>query len=185
LAVGVWRLGRDRGLPIGDGAEEPPLFAQIDPPLLKRQRVLIDEMARVFPDQLAWVAETQQRVWIGLESEAASPSSQPTLAVRVVVARRTQQGWTCVWSADVISQQEQVVRLARDAGSEAEFSVWTYLLPDGLVAVDSRLDYQGAAAFESHSSGVQRPGVPKAVGTLQPGEYQVFQTVVVMDSEVS
>jgi hypothetical protein len=66
-----------------------------------------------------------------------------------------------------------------------ELVLWAYPVDKDLVAVDAKLSLSGPA-LESTFSGLQRSGVPMPVYAVERDgtEFQVFQTVAVLESEV-
>ncbi len=154
---------------------------------------LLREMERLFENRLEWVAETDGRVLLEIRGEGPDEGRIPAptgLAVRVVVVRRTpnQSQWNPVWAVDLVARQEQVIRLTPESTAlpeGAELFLWAYAADEQMVAVDSSLSL-GGLPVESTFSGMQQSGIPTVVhATERSGvQYQVFQTVAILDNEV-
>ena len=112
------------------------------------------------------------------------------MAVRLVVTRQAADGNPCpVWSLDVISSSQQIVRLKGDLPDGADVMLWNYSLPDGMIAVDARLDLpevDSTLRLQANYTGLQESGVPKALYSWTAGEaeYEVYQTVTAIDDRV-
>ena len=154
---------------------------------------LLREMERLFEDRLDWVAETDGRVLLEISREGPDEGrihAPVGVAVRVVVVRRNsdQSQWNPVWAVDLVARQEQVIRLTPESTAlpkGAKFFLWAYAADEQMVAVDSRLSL-GGLPVESTFSGLQQSGIPTVVhATERSGvQYQVFQTVAILDNEV-
>lgn len=195
LCVGGWWLTRQEPR-IGAGTSVttppsvlspsvPPEFAWLQRSQLAGKAVLLAEVERVFGDRLAWIAETNGHVSFGLTPDA--DRSRTPLAVRVVLVRR-RDGAAAepVWAVDLVARSEQVVRVVPEDAQGAEVLVWAYSLPDGKIAVDTNLALTAPVSVVSTQSGLQEDGVPTGVFTARHGdaEYELFQTVSVLESEV-
>jgi hypothetical protein len=183
------RLGPERGR---DGqrrqSADLPAEVRLDRHQLAAQANLFAAMEEVFADRLTWMAEAEGKVMLGIESENPAPpdGSQPITIRLVVVAREPgEAAWHRRFSVDCIARSEQLVELAPPEGAEAGVAFWAHVLPDGMIAVDTRLDVAGAYP-EACSSAVQRPRVPMQILDLRTkrSEYRVFQTVAVLPREV-
>ena len=65
-------------------------------------------------------------------------------------------------------------------------TLWTYTLPDGMIAIDSRLDLDGdTVRLDKGYCGLQQAGIPKTIDTWnsQGAEYEVYQTVAPVGEE--
>jgi hypothetical protein len=143
---------------------------------------LLAEVERLFDDHLAWVAETNNDVSLGIEPSGSSGSDRPRVAVRVVVMQRSSptDPWLAIWKGDVAARAEELVQVD-SPGDGSQLKLWTYVLPDGAVSVDSELAMPGAPAMWKSTS-VQQPQVPLQVLSNRQGdaEYQVWQTAAVL-----
>jgi hypothetical protein len=139
-------------------------------------QTLHSEMDRLFADRLAWLAETNQEVFLGLGESYAVHG--PRIALRVIVLKRASnaKSWQEIWAGDVVSRPEELVQLSTTREA-SRLSLWTHVLPDGAVAVDTKLDIGGNGPVWTSSS-VQKPQVPQQVisARAQGGEFQVWQT---------
>ncbi len=169
----------------------PPEFAWLNDDKLQSKAALLAEMESLFDGQLAWLAEDGNRIELGL-TEATGPSSGPVedqrLAVRLVVVRRdtNSSDWQVAWAMDVASRPEELVRVASKETSSDTLQLWSYQLPDGLIAVDCNLQLAGDVKLNAESSTLCRNGQPQQILETTQGdiEYRVFQTVALLDSEV-
>jgi hypothetical protein len=139
-------------------------------------------MDRLFSERLAWVAETNQDVSLGLDE--TSSTGGPRVAVRVVVLKRMADAktWQPIWIGDVVSRPEELVQLS--TSDTSRLSLWTHLLPDGALAVDTELGIEDSGTVWSSSS-VQQSQVPQQVlfARAQGGEFQVWQTVALFPED--
>jgi len=193
VSLGVfWFALQDHGsVPEND---LPPDYAWLRDEQIQNKEVLLAEMENMFDSRLAWLAETGDRVEFGLDRSSAGDVEQPAsdatrLAVRVVVERRPQGSadWQLAWALDVVSRSEDVVRVAPRGADGNELRLWTYQLPDGLIAIDSELQLAGRDRFHATTSGIQEDRQPVQVLTTRDKgtEYRIFQTVAVLDGKVS
>ena len=193
LAVGLaWLVGGQGtqmaerpALPAGhvrpDGPA--PASAWLAPPPVDAKRELLVELQRVFEGRVAWVAETASRIRLGLNGDDAGGAA---LAIRLVLVQRLDDAAPRpVWAIDLISGEERLVNLPADAAEGAEVAVWTYALPDGLLAVDGDIRWpQRSELPRAAYTGLLRPGVPQVVFQWQSDgvEYEVYQSVSVLGS---
>lgn len=168
-----------------EGADWPP-SARFAPGQIAEKAALVAGMEDTFGAGLAWVAEHDRRVDVGLMTETP-PRRGVAVAVRIVVLARHagDSVWRPVWQSDVVTRDEQVVDVAAGPGAAGRLRLWTHPLPDGAIAVDGELSLVAANPPVAASySGVQRPGEPRRVtGDRNNGvEWQVIQTVVPLGS---
>jgi hypothetical protein len=158
--------------------------------ILARAR-LLRETEWLFDGRLAWWAEVgadvERQVKMGLDEEPRAAG--PSVAVRLVVARRDASDgpWTTLWSADVVARNEEVVRLGNCNGGDAgRLLLWAYVLPDGMIAVDTDFALGGPQPVQAVASQVQAERVPAVVQsvTREGIEYRVFQTVAVLNGKL-
>jgi hypothetical protein len=95
----------------------------------------------------------------------------------------------------VISQSEEVVELAAKDDDQSTMTMWAYVLPDGMVAIDSELSFsensksdttEKVAPFRAAFSSVQkdRQSSEELLNGANGVEYRVFQTVAVLNKKV-
>jgi hypothetical protein len=168
----------------------PPADAWIAASQQAEKLVLLEELQLLFENRLAWIAETPEGLQLEVRDHGtAGDRAAATLAVRVVVAKRTEDGsqWTPIWTTDLIVPEEQTVRFSPDSkqgDGESQLSLWAYRVDENVIAVDSDLSLQPLAHHSTHS-GAQISGVPTPVTSFRRdgSEYQVFQTVAILDRE--
>lgn len=190
----------------GGSQTELPDYAQLNDEQLRRRTVLLSEMKELFGDQLTWLAETNERIEVGLSDRqdvsvlSALGNDEVPLAVRVVVERRatTGNGWEVAWSVDVVSKSEEVVDLVPATDDGTSMRLWAYAMPDGMFAVDSELSFPSdeassaaslpgrAKTFHAAFSNVQEDRQPSEEFWTSAGgvEYRVLQTVAVLNKKV-
>jgi hypothetical protein len=183
-----------------------PDYAQLNDDQLRGQTVLLSEMKELFGDQLTWLAETDERIEVGLSDrqntggDSTSGDTAVPLAMRVVVEKRASatHAWELAWTVDVVSKSEEVVDLAPETADGTSMRLWAYAMPDGMFAVDSELAFSNnelSGATESPARGeifraafsnVQHDRLPsEELLTGSDGlEYRVLQTVAVLDKKV-
>lgn len=174
VAFVAWRNG-DRD----EAADWPPSvrFAAAD--IAARAEVLAG-MEQTFSGRLAWVAEHDQTVAVGLADGAVAAAP---VAVRIVVLTRRGAAarWEPAWQTDVVISDEQVVDVAAGARGDGRLKLWAHCLPDGAIAVDGELTLAPhTMPLRASYSGVQKAGLPRRVTGDRAAdvEWQVIQTVV-------
>ena len=143
---------------------------------------LVAGLEETFAGHLAWVAEHDDRVDVGLAPDVARTGA-PAVAERIVVLARPAgtAAWKPVWQSDVIAREEEVVDVATGSGGTGRLRLWTHSLPDGAIAIDGDLSLADATLpLRASYGGVQRPGEPRRVTGAREGEieWQVIQTAV-------
>lgn len=166
-------------------SDDVPAAARLDERQLARKAKLLRVLQETFPNDLLWVSETEGEIHIGLrsDSEQSLAVDQPAaeLAVRIVVTARQkdQPQWKTLCSADVVIEPQELVEVPLETKGGGKLAVWTCVLPDGMVAVDTDISLPGIRGLHASASTVQREGVPcRADSSAADGwEYRVFQTV--------
>jgi hypothetical protein len=163
----------------------PPEFTWLTKDQIDGKRSLLSEMDRVFSDRLTWVAESDGQVQVGLvESEHPSNLSAKSLAIRLVVVRKTRENpiGTPVWAVDLVTRNEQLVQVTPNSRGNANLSLWAFVMPDGNIAIETDLNLHGSHAMHPTASTVQQPGQPSIVYSHRgdDAEYVVYQTVSVL-----
>lgn len=160
-----------------------PAPAWLAPPRVDGKRELLAELQRVFAGRVAWVAETASQIRLGLNGDDAVG---PALAIRLVLVERLSDAAPRpVWVVDLISDEQRLVTLPADAADGAQVAVWTYALPDGLLAVDGDIRWpQRSELPRAAYTDLVRPDVPQVVFQWQSDgvEYEVYQSVSVLGS---
>ncbi|MGZ0165361.1 MAG: hypothetical protein ACKVII_15665 [Planctomycetales bacterium] len=187
----------------GDKRAEIPDYARLSESQLRERMIVLSEMKGLFGKQLNWLAETDSRFEVGLRDGSSagdgslSSGDALEIAVRVIVEERSssRDEWRRAWSVDVISQSEEVVELAAKDDDQSTMTMWAYVLPDGMVAIDSELSFsensksdttEKVAPFRAAFSSVQkdRQSSEELLNGANGVEYRVFQTVAVLNKKV-
>ncbi|MBM79905.1 MAG: hypothetical protein CMJ78_04845 [Planctomycetaceae bacterium] len=168
---------------------------------LQEKAVLLDEMNSLFDGKLKWISEMNGDVQVSLASASSGEGSKP-LAVRVVVERRLPGcgDWSAAWTVDLLTHSEQLVSVDGDENAPG-FSVWAYVLPDGMITLETDLDFRDraiaasldgsadnsapvlkSATSELHSNGEIREVLQQQVDGI---EFRVLQLVSVLEGQVS
>jgi hypothetical protein len=140
-------------------------------------------LKQTFGDQMAWLAEHDRRVDVGLVTDDSSAGDGAAFALRIVLLSR-QDGataWQQVWQSDVVGRYEQVIDVPAGHSGSGRLQLWLHALADGGVAVDGALALTEANTPARLSfNGVQRAGEPRrvTVGRGAGREWQLIQTVV-------
>lgn len=149
-------------------------------------QALTAEMDNLFDHRLAWVAETNRDVSLGLEDSPSHATSGQYIAVRVVVMHRGthEPQWQPVWTSDVVSRSEELIQVS-SASDGAKLRLWTHLLPDGAMSVDTELVLGGPGSTPWISTSIQQPEVPSKMLSIRQGqdEFEVWQTATVLGRE--
>ena len=172
-------------------SDVPPGFAWLNDDQLQNKAALLAEMETLFDGQLAWVAENGERVELGLGDPSrtlSKESAKDRVAIRLVVVRRDSSAanWQVAWAMDVSARQEEMVLVASEEQTGDTLQLWSYELPDGLIAVDCHLRLAGDVEFDAKTSTLCRNGQPQQILETQNAgtEYRMFQTVALLDREV-
>ena len=150
---------------------------------------LLAGMEEMFNGRLAWIAEHDRAVELGILPDAIGARETKPMVVRVVVLARAsgETGWKPIWQTEVISQDEEVVELAAEGPQDGTLRLWMHSLPDGAIAVDVHLALKGGTCVRSEFSGIQRTGIPQRIfgSQTEDVEYQVYQTVALLQARGS
>ena len=146
---------------------------------------LFAEVWRLFGNDLRWVSETSGQVELGVGPVAGGAATGgPPLWIRVLVVRRQagQSSWRTVLTTDVLTRNEEYVQTQRDPQRDHCLTLWGYVLPDGNVAVDSRIRLREPIRLSADVANVFTPGKPLQVfaSTTDGGEIRVFHLVTVL-----
>ncbi|WP_254508104.1 hypothetical protein [Anatilimnocola floriformis] len=157
-------------------------FAQATAIPAERLRLLASESGRLFDQRVAWLAELNQNLLMGLDEEAhAADQKRQQIALRVVVFHRNSrsQAWQPVFSTNVVTREEEVIEMQNPADGQS-LRLWTHILPDQSVAVDTDLAMSGQAGPHWSTTSVLSGG-PAVVFKQNdgPGEYQVWQSAAI------
>ncbi len=174
VSVLVWR-----GQPVVE-----PVVAELPQTRLPQQHLskLLAEMNALFDERLAWVAETNREVLIGLDDENVKTSSGARIAVRIVVLQKQPDSdrWQTVWTGDIATRSEARVQVSQHDGSQLQ--LWAHVLPDGAVSIDSQFARSSTEAPIWTSSAIQQPDIPTQIVSEEhgDGEFRVWQTALLL-----
>jgi len=170
----------------GNPADWPP-SVRFAPQYLAEKTDLVAGMEATFGDGLAWIAEHDRRVEVGLVPDGAGSGRRVAVRIVVLTRRAGKATWQPAWRSDVVARDEQVVDVATGIGGTGRLRLWAHALPDGAFAVDGELTLADVAMpIEASYSGVQPPGEPRRVtgDRTSDVEWQIIQTIVPLDSTV-
>jgi hypothetical protein len=162
--------------------EPPPAFAWLSDAQLSDKAILRDEMVGLFDRQFGWFAETARGMEVGVDDRPGDADSR-SAAIRVIVERRAIGGdWNTVWAIDVVARSEQRIEIVPDSDDLSGFTLWAYVLPDGMVSVDTGLTLTGSAPVTAER--LQRDGEPEVIySTTTDGyEVRVLQAAAALES---
>lgn len=167
----------------------PPRESSSRPADLAPQAKAFLEMQAIFGNNLAWLAETEGKVMLGLQGQAPASraSSTPiTIRVELMVRQPGETEWRTSWSVDCVTLDGELVELTRADGSRNPWMVWAHVLPDGMIAVDSSLRWEGLHGEANAYDVIHRPGVRRSVFEWRHEgvEYRVFQTAATLPGGV-
>jgi hypothetical protein len=157
-----------------------PAATRLNNAIVESKTAFLTEMNDIFENRLDWLAEDASRIVFDLESQV---SDSPFILVRVVVAQRTANQWSPVWTADVVCRNETLVNVAPEDFGGDTITLWAHALADGGIFIDSEFTMSQGSRFHSAGTYVLRPGVPHRVECISTGgkELCVFQTVLPLD----
>ncbi len=157
----------------------------ISQPQIEANARLFDETTRLFGPDLRWITETAGEVQLEVQPVVGTPApGSPVLWIRVLVVRRGvgESSWRTLLTTDVLTRSEQYVEARPDPNGENRLALWGYVLPDGNVAVDSRLRLTAPTRLSADVSNVFPSGKPVQILSLatEEGETRVFQVVTLL-----
>jgi hypothetical protein len=152
---------------------------------IAEKTALVAGMEATFGDALAWIAEHDRRVDVGLVPGRAGGGGPVAVRIVVLVRRVGEAAWQPAWRSDVVARDEQVVDVPTGRGGSGRLRLWAHALPDGAFAIDGELTLADTTMpLAASYSGVQRPGEPRRVtgDRTSDVEWQIIQTVVPLAS---
>jgi len=177
------------------GGHDPPqrsggVQAAITPEQVARDTKLFAELDRMFGRQLRWIAESDGKLELGIEPDAAAapPANSKPVTIRFTVVKRVQgdRDWSVVWTVNLVARNEQLVQLQPAQADSPSLMVWAYPLPDGQIACDTEWSLGGSDRLHGKASELQSAGDVRELASAAEGgvEYRVYQTVQLLDHEV-
>ncbi len=166
-------------------AEGPPAASWLGPEELRERALVAERMTAVYGDRVRWFAETNEQLEIALSEDASLLSTAQPLALRFVVERRKPgtTAWSSLSQLDVVSRGEDVIEIPAAVAGLA-LRVWAYRLPDGMIFVDSAVDFTGENGLHSAGSRLLESGRPSEVDTSRQHdwEYRIYQAAAELPS---
>lgn len=181
IAWFAWPVGEN-----GNPTDWPP-SVRFMPRQLSQKAELVAGMEATFGDGLAWIAEHDRRVQVGLVPDSAESCRRVAVRIIVLTRRVDEPTWQPAWRSDVVARDEEVVDVATGTAGTGRLRLWAHALPDGAFAIDGELTLADAAMpVDTSYSGVQRPGEPRRVtgDRTRDVEWQIIQTVSPLDVTV-
>ena len=108
--------------------------------------------------------------------------------MRLVLARRSDpaQPWDPLWAADVVAENQQVVRfISRETGkTEAAVGTWAYIVPEGLIACGVELTWTQNSKRQLRDSVLIQPNQTTSGANVEIDgvEYQLFHAASVLQA---
>ena len=177
------------------GVHDPPqrsggVQAAITSDQVARDTKLFAELDRMFGRQLRWVAESDGKLELGIEPDAAAapPANSKPVTIRFTVVKRGRgdRDWSVVWRVNLVTRNEQLVQLQPAQADSPSLMVWAYPLPDGQIACDTEWSLGGSDRLHGKASELQSAGDVRELTSAAEGgvEYRVYQAVQLLDHEV-
>lgn len=146
---------------------------------------LFREMRAVFPQNLKWVASSDNDLRVGVEPVRDEVlTDAPATFVRVVVIGRSgsEERWRRLWGTDVLMYSEEVVEVIPDPTSGNRLLLWAYPVSEELVAVDSEVVLAEPIRVAVSTSQILQHGKPAQIASLSTAdaEYRVLQMATVL-----
>jgi len=187
ILIRAWSAGgREEGLRADN--RDPLPGAASDTPELALKAALFSEMAGIFEGNLAWLAETDGKVILGVESQPrrTEMDAEPiTIRVVAMVRKPGQTAWEQRWSVDCIVRNEELAEFSPPDTGGDELAIWAHVLPDGVIAVDSSLRWENNGGQTMSQSTIHQSRAPQVFEfRTDQAEYQVFQTAARLPKEV-
>lgn len=166
---------------VAPDAADPAALAGISEAQLRAGGRLFEEVGRLFPDNLRWIAQAGSDVGIGTETRAAVPATGEPLLVRVTILSRAagEDRWTQSWASELILRGQDWVEVVPDRRADNALALWVYPLEDGKLALDTTVRVNLPVRLSARLSAVAEPGRPLEIAALREDgtEYRVFQVV--------
>ena len=149
---------------------------------------LLAEMQQIFDNRVAWIAETDGKMWFELvDGEKSTGERRMVLRLEILASNSVsaEDSPGRIWAMDLILENEQVVEV-RTLATSPEVSVWPYILPDGSVAVETCLNLPGRNAMKSRTTSVfsfDQDGTAQQISSLQG--YVLRQSLQLLDQSVT
>ena len=159
----------------------------LSPVQLASARQLFSEIDGTFCNGLAWLAETDNDIALGVgdRTGASALGAGPLVLVRTLVLERTPGAvaWTPVWRASVVTRPEEVVRL-EPARPKARMFLWACPVNGDAIAVDSSIELDAPTSVTASSTQILLAGKPVRIQSVRTpaGEYRVMQMAVLLPS---
>jgi len=163
--------------------QEAAWLSSISKADVERSTRLFRELETLFAGDLRSAVESRADVRLSIAPLAGGPSSDAVpLLARLTVAfrKRGDAAWRKPLEADILCRTEEIVETVPDPRQGNRVVFWACSLPDGKVAVDTRLRLFTPVAASADLTAVLTPGKPKQLLALETdeGECRVLLIVV-------
>lgn len=185
LLIVLADTGQERpGPEVADNARRPIAFdthGNLEPIAIERCTRLLHEYQAVFGGELAWIVEQDDAAQVGLIDSRTAPSTSTNcfLAIRLALWSRPAGGgpWKEVQSIEVLTEQEETVRVYAGDGNPAQLEIWAYPLDAKLVSIDLRYQPSVPDLLHIDESVLQRVGEHSRVCRFEKDgvEYHLYQ----------
>jgi hypothetical protein len=188
-AMVLWAVGaRYYGLSVEHSDDGK--IAQLTTPTaaqLGTMRRLFDETARLFPQRLRWITQSNGEMGLGVEAADLEPDRgtvAPMMVRLVAVARQDgEKEWRQVWATDIVMHGQDMAEIALNRDSANKLTLWVYPLDNGRVAVDVGVALAQPIKVASRLNGIVEAGKPTEMVKLrmEETEYRIIQTIMPLD----
>jgi len=170
-------------LTMSPGDDTAALAAAVAPSDIEAGERLFREMADLFSDELRWIVESDSKVRLGIHQVSGGRiAGAAPLLIRVLVLQRGrgEASWRTLLETDVLTRSQELVEAVPDPAVDNRLALWTHVLPDGKVAVDSNIRLTSPIRACVDATNILSPGKPARVFSLQTddAEYHIFQVVI-------
>jgi hypothetical protein len=135
------------------------------------------EMNHVFSGNMRWVRKSENGMDFQLV-EGERVSEEYVVIRFMIFEKKPAKAWEKTAMTEVTAMPEDIVEVPLD-GKAGNVRFWAHILPDGPLAVDSAVRFNGSTEQSTAFSGVFKQGQPQKVFSMTKGDtqYCVFESV--------
>lgn len=163
--------------------------ASMRPLQTQQRRRILDEFQGVFDRQIAWIADVDGELKVGLAPTGQNKSAPDHryLAIRLTLLSSTpsQTGWEVEQSYEVLASTEELLQVPLSTDDDSKLTVWAYPVEDGLVSIETKCHLAGAYSQQVDASHLQTFGQHNRIHTFEKDgiEYRLYQTAVLLEDD--